>query len=373
MSSYLNKNNSTLKLNYLCPYFTMFPLEFPFQILSNTSQRGWVLDPFCGRGTTIYAARLHGLPAIGIDSNLVACAISQAKLAHANANDVITMCENILHSEELHPKIPDSEFWRLSFHPKTLHNICILREHFLTHDQFTDSELILRALLLGILHGPRNKYAAPTYLSNQMPRTYATKPGAAVTYWEKHNLQPAKIDLLDCVRRRAQYILSSLPPKTSGFVVHADSRKLSLPQNNIKFSTIITSPPYYGMRTYLPDQWLRNWFIGGPPSVDYDTSGQLSNGNEESFVESLSTVWNRISEFAMPKARLVIRFGALPSTDIDPLTLLKKSFERSASPWKILTVKDAGTAYKGKRQADQFNRKTGVAIREVDLYARMEC
>ena len=27
---------------------------------------------------------------------------------------------------------------------------------------------------------------------------------------------------------------------------------------------VVTSPPYYGLRTYGPDQWLRQWFLGGP-------------------------------------------------------------------------------------------------------------
>jgi hypothetical protein len=56
-------------LNAVCPYFTMYPLSFPLKILQRHAQpESWVLDPFCGRGTTNYAARLLGLPTIGIDS-----------------------------------------------------------------------------------------------------------------------------------------------------------------------------------------------------------------------------------------------------------------------------------------------------------------
>ena len=33
-----------------------------------------------------------------------------------------------------------------------------------------------------------------------------------------------------------------------------------------RFTRVITSPPYLGMRTYLPDQWLRYWALGGEPS-----------------------------------------------------------------------------------------------------------
>jgi DNA modification methylase len=69
----------TTALNGICPYFTMFPLTFPQKVLKRHSSSGdVVLDPFAGRGTTLYAARLLGLGAYGIDSNPVAVAISEA-------------------------------------------------------------------------------------------------------------------------------------------------------------------------------------------------------------------------------------------------------------------------------------------------------
>lgn len=73
---------SQAALNAICPYFTMFPLEFPRRILARHARTGQrVLDPFCGRGTTNFAARLAGLETLGVDSNPVAVAITAAKLA----------------------------------------------------------------------------------------------------------------------------------------------------------------------------------------------------------------------------------------------------------------------------------------------------
>src|SRR6266545_7384754 len=71
----------TTALNAICPYFTMFPLDFPMRILNRYGQPGQrVLDPFCGRGTTNFAARLSGLHTVGMDSSPVATAITAAKL-----------------------------------------------------------------------------------------------------------------------------------------------------------------------------------------------------------------------------------------------------------------------------------------------------
>src|SRR5262245_7275247 len=90
--SLLPKPGSPLyRLNGICPYYTMFPLAFPLTILRRASAGDWVLDPFCGRGTTLYAARLLGLPCVGVDSNPVAAAIASAKMCHVTPDDVATL------------------------------------------------------------------------------------------------------------------------------------------------------------------------------------------------------------------------------------------------------------------------------------------
>src|SRR5437667_3960576 len=80
-----------LRLNGLCPYYTMFPISFPFDTLATSKLGEWVLDPFCGRGTTILAARLRGLPSVGVDSNPVAGAIAAAKLPQVRAWEIIAL------------------------------------------------------------------------------------------------------------------------------------------------------------------------------------------------------------------------------------------------------------------------------------------
>ena len=47
----------------------MFPLNFPRGVLRHAEAGETVLDPFAGRGTTLYAGRLLGLNAYGVDSN----------------------------------------------------------------------------------------------------------------------------------------------------------------------------------------------------------------------------------------------------------------------------------------------------------------
>ena len=72
----------SVALNAICPYYTMFPLAFPITVLKRFGgAKLRVVDPFCGRGITIFAARIKGHQAYGIDCSPIAIAIARAKLA----------------------------------------------------------------------------------------------------------------------------------------------------------------------------------------------------------------------------------------------------------------------------------------------------
>jgi hypothetical protein len=85
---------------------------------------------------------------------------------------------------------------------------------------------------------------------------------------------------------------------------------------------IITSPPYYGLDTYLADQWIRSWFLGGPPEVDYSRGTQINHGSWEKFAGDLRFVRKNVAEYACPDARLIIRFGGITHQSVIKTTLL---------------------------------------------------
>lgn len=88
--------DSRYKLNAICPYFTMFPLEFPLRFLARAHRESVVVDPYCGRGTTNYAARIRGFRSFGIDSSPVAVAIARAKLAETTVERVLRLAQRYL-------------------------------------------------------------------------------------------------------------------------------------------------------------------------------------------------------------------------------------------------------------------------------------
>jgi len=344
----------------------MFPLAFPEGILKRHAKKeDSVLDPFAGRGTTLYAARLNGLTAYGIDSNPVAVAISEAKLANTTPGRINAAARNILDQVRTTDDMPAGRFWELAFHEGVLDKLCRLRAGLLA-DCESASRKALRAVILGALHGPLAKEHY-SYFSNQSPRTYGPKPAYAVKFWLERQLRPPRVDILQIIGRRAQRFYGEEISLACGMMTAGDSQlESAFEAVQKKPAWIITSPPYYGMRTYLPDQWLRNWFLGGPPRVDYSAEGQLPHLSQKDFTAGLKKVWTNCAAVAQPGCRLVIRFGAINDRKLDARELLKASLAQT--PWSILTCHDAGSASHGKRQADAFV-PTAAPIQECDLWA----
>jgi predicted RNA methylase len=132
----------------------MFPLSVPIKQLMGLARNDWVLDPFCGRGSTNYAARLLGLPSVGIDSNPVAAAIAEGKLVATSAEDIEKACMEILASDA-EVDVPQGEFWGLCYHSHTLRDLSRLRSALIQDCSLPDRKalraLIPRYSLAGIL------------------------------------------------------------------------------------------------------------------------------------------------------------------------------------------------------------------------------
>ncbi len=355
-------------LNTIAPYYTMFRPALPLAALEGAS--GWVLDPFCGRGTTNFAARVLGLPSVGVDASPVAVAIASAKLVTADAAEVATLATMLVRQFQDDAECPVGEFWDLAYHPDTLRELCAIRKGLNRAGANSPAAVALRAIMLGALHGPRGKNVQ-SYFSNQMPRTYATKPAGAVRFWKKREMRPDYVSTLQVIEKRARRACEGAPPGTRGAILHADSRNVRFPVDVGPFSHVVTSPPYYGMRTYVSDQWLRSWFLGGPDAPDYAADRQLTTSSPDEFSADLAVVWRNIASRCAPACRLTIRFGAVPSIPSDPEVIVVSSVECAAVGWRIVSITDAGNADAGRRQAQQFGFVRSKPITEIDVVATL--
>ncbi len=372
------RNEKSGTLNAICPYFTMFPLDFPQKIISEYHIPGTaVLDPFCGRGTTMYAARRNHIFSVGIDSSPVAACVAEAKLVNTTPEKIVRVARGILRSTIV-PEPPKGEFWEYAFDKDVLSNICILRKSLLRNCS-TPERKALRAIIMGALHGPLSKNGT-SYFSNQCPRTYAPKPNYAVKFWKTRHMMPPQVDMISIISARAHRYFFNEDTIGRGSVLQGDSRSRNmlervsrrLEKAGQNVGLVVTSPPYYGMCTYIPDQWLRNWFVGGPEKVDYCTAFQISHKGIDTFSKDLETVWRRCAKLAVPNAVLAIRFGAINDRAVDPETIIRKSLDKT--PWRVLDIHGAGISPPKSRQANSFiaGSKPKKQIEEIDVIARLD-
>ncbi|MFZ2950727.1 MAG: hypothetical protein WA003_14725, partial [Desulfuromonadaceae bacterium] len=267
--------------------------------------------------------------------------------------------------------IPTSEFFRAAFNPTVLRQLCAIRQGLLLTEQDTDVDVLLRAAMLGCIHGPNSKHPeTQSYFSNQMPRTFAAKPDYSVRFWKARGLTAPKVDVLAVLRRKLVRLQSPCLPEGGSFADArlGDSRCAdSLPLASRDFSVVVTSPPYYGMRTYIEDQWLRNWFLGGPDHVEYGNATQLEHAGKAAFAESLGAVWENMARTHANQLHMYVRFGIIPSAKADPKALIRDSLESSGIAWRVVSTRPAATAAAGKRQADHM-LSGSTAATEYDFH-----
>lgn len=282
------------RFHALCPYFAMFPEGFAERWIDELTGPGdLVVDPFCGRGTTPFQALLMNRNALGSDINPVAYCLTKAKTQGPAFSTVRRRIDELRGSyqarawEPLADELP--EFFRRGYHPSTLGQILYLRDVLDWRRRRVDT--MVAALALGALHGESAK--SPSYLSAQMPRTISTKPAYSVRFWEKHGYLPPERDTFALLRRQADYRYRSPLPRVRGRVGLSDFRELHRSKliARREATCIITSPPYLDVTSFEEDQWLRLWFLGGPP---HPTRNRISRDDRH---ELASRYWRMIADF----------------------------------------------------------------------------
>ena len=312
------------RLHALCPYFAMFPPAFArLSILAHTRPGDLVLDPFCGRGTALLEALLNGRRAVGCDINPVAYCVSAAKLDTPNLRRATDRIEQLRRRyeeaaafmlEDKRRALPT--FFRRAYSAETLRQVLFMRSRLRWRSDRIDR--FLTAVLLGHLHGESSR--SPNYLSNQMPHTISTKPGYSLRYWRRKDLWPPRQDVFELLSDRARFRLIDRRPKGKGFAIRADVRRAHERLANYvgRVRAVVTSPPYLDVTSFEEDQWLRLWFLGGPPHPTYRRiSHDDRHRSWDNYWGFLESSWTGIAPLLQDKASLICRIGACKQKEKD--------------------------------------------------------
>jgi len=301
------------RLHALCPYFAMFPESFPEKWIGELTRPGdVVLDPFCGRGTTPFQALLMGRRAVASDINPVAYCVTRAKTAAPSASAVERRVGELQarFAPDAHGAAAEAlpDFFRAAYSGETLRQLLYLRDTLSWRRSNVDC--MIAALVLGRLHGETDK--SREYLSAQMPRTISPKPAYSIRFWQRRGDRPPERDVFEFLRRQAAFRYATPPPSLRGMTVLDDVRRL--PRHSSRFpgpvKCVVTSPPYFNVTRCEEDQWLRLWFLGGPPHPTY---GLVSHDDRHECLRKywalIRDTWATLGAVLAEGAHVVIRLG----------------------------------------------------------------
>lgn len=298
-------------LQSMCTYLGGFPPRVPRSILQSlVPARSTVLDPFCGAGTTLLEAKLSGRPAIGVDKNPLAVALASARVANVDLAEVDARIDDLARGYPGESAMePDSDNIRIIYHPRTLSQLCYLRQAL---DLSRDSDVFLQGAVLGIMHGKMKKDGTTSYLSIDMPNTFSMSPEYVRSFVGKHNLVQPPVDVFRQVRRRVRWLLRSGPLAAApqAVVIEGDATNLRpvLARHGVKsVGAVVTSPPYLGVLRYGAYNWIRLWFLGkSQQQVDraLDTTDSM-----DVYLSFMASLMGSLAEVTRPGALVALVIG----------------------------------------------------------------
>lgn len=315
------------------PYYAMFPARFADRVIETYTEKGdTIIDPFAGRGTSLFSAAIRGRHALGIEINPVGWVYAATKLdpserwrAEERVADLGRMAGRFSRSTKSMP-----EFFRWCFAPDVRAFLLAARKHLDWRQSVVDRTVM--AILLIDLHGKRS-----IALSNQMRQTKSMSPNYAVRWWRERNMRPPNRKPVDFVLKKLAWRYARGRPETSESRVylHDSTQRIAglrqvarrLAPNGARL--LFTSPPYFGITNYHYDQWLRLWLLGGVSAPR--SRGDKHRGKFEHpihYRQLLLDAFSNAAESLADDATVYVRTGTRRSTVTVTRDVLKEVFPR---------------------------------------------
>jgi DNA modification methylase len=286
-----------------------FPLSTATSLLLKYAREpSVVLDCFCGKGTTILAARILGHRAFGLDVAPEAEVCASAKLATISIDRFRGYLSGIRLGNPSLDMVPNEV--RVFFADETLKQILSLRNRFLC-DRDNENKIVRGnatfglACLLGILHGhAKFSLSIPSNHAFSMSANYVRR------YAAEHGLVAPVQNVKDCLDQKAVRVLKDqLPSAVKGAVRRGCATEASnvFPCLVGKVDVVLTSPPYLNAQTYAKDNWLRHWLLGFDRKAIQ--SLYIETGSVSLYKERMKAVLKEISLMLRPDGILICIAG----------------------------------------------------------------
>lgn len=398
------------KLHNVCSYLAMFPPSLPHYFIDQfTAEGDYVLDPFCGRGTTLLEASLLKRIPIGNDLNPLAYTLSFSKVNVPSYEKVKKRIKQLQFEYKPVDISGEPEDIKMLFDEEmTLPQLCYLKKSLAKNKPI---DMFIFSILLGIMHGQHKKDGSSNCLSISMPNTFSMSPNYIRSYIKKNNLIKIKQDVFECLYKRLDCIYPFDSEFTKGYIFQDDALNLCNEKYRKffhKIKLIITSPPYLKVINYGRYNWIRLWLLDKKSEVVDDElrinsayrkveriklSDDLKLDQYLEFMKQLICGWEKLTTengvvaivigdvdnhkgVDLNLAKAVWDF-VKPFTKFKKLAIIKDSIDGNSKVTKIWGRERKGNATKTDRilllskdikALDKANHTKGVKKYYTDLY-----
>ena len=272
-----------------------YSLDLVTELISELPRGSMVLDPFCGAGTTLVAAKEKGLPSVGFDVNPISILVSRVKTTKLTANEVREVEDVLGYFAKLTLNSPADPKPSLSiidkvFDSEVLSALLVLRKAINEIDNTRIRDFVFVAWL-SILEGVSNVYKEGNGIKyKNRKRTNDGYITVDLAEWMAASLPKDRLAfVLNRVLGKCKEMLADLqhmPAKDVEVSVHeisAESVHTVLEPNSV--SIAIFSPPYCNCFNYFKMYKVELWMGGFVQS--YDDMKRLNRTGLRSHVETV--------------------------------------------------------------------------------------
>lgn len=249
----------------LHPYPAKFVPQIPREIIEKLSDPGdWVLDPFCGSGTSLVEANLLGRHAVGTDVNPLSCKIARAKSTPLSAQQIASVGELLLQlttegrralPAALAPRFHNVDKW---FAPIVQAELAGLLALLRTHASDDVERNFLEVAFSAIVVKASNQESDTRYKATEKGHP----AGAVVKMYAKK--------LSESLEKARLYAARALPNLTEVRQLDSTHERTS---HEGRFQLAATSPPYMNSYDYyLYHKHRMNWLgldVGGTQDKEF--------------------------------------------------------------------------------------------------------
>ena len=288
-------------LSNIHPYPAKFISEIPSSLIECLwdGQGDFILDPFCGSGSTLEAAQSFGIPSVGVDLNPIACLISRVRTGRCDGeflpicNEIVNSCKEA-HCESSVPPLPNIDHW---FIPEIQQTLNQLKNEI---DKHEDSKYFdaLRFCFSSIIVKVSNQDSDTRYAFRAKNRSSED----VYTYF----VQSAK-KLVRAKQDAAQ---------TKALVINKNTLKLNAADLPGTIGMVVTSPPYPNAYEYWLYHKYRMYWLGyNPIEVKNEEIGARAKYFKKSgyegydFAEQMSSILENLYPLCSDGAYLCFVIG----------------------------------------------------------------